>query len=1075
MFLKLKQIIKVLACLISAAAFTMNFSSCKVVSEIIDIQKIEAIAEKKNASVGEEVFIEVSIFPAGSFENIAAKINNTEMINYAKVQETDQEGIYCVTSTRAGTVRVRFENKNNTAVRKIVSINFFEAEKSKKITYMNGSDTLADIPDADGILNYNEIKQAPAIQGKIFVGWYTDSALTNEVQYPFELTLEKTILYAKYNDISEPVVYEIIFDENYTGGEKSKQSVESGNEVNIPTPVRNGYIFAGWFTDENCSDGNNINTPYIATSNKTFYAKWTEEQNEIKVTGITLQQKSLSMEDNDPSVKLNYSIEPENATNKSVKWTSSNESVATVVNGTVTPVAEGNATISVTTVDGNKTASCSIEVKAHQIIPSPAPDPSSFIFCHNPSWSKANIYAWNEGAGENAAWPGQSMTAIDDGYFYFDTSVWDSTYQKVIFNNGSDQTTNLSYPADLSVTNCYDVQTGEWVKYEPSFVVKPTITASTASGKFKGTSIDVTFTVKDAASATYSIDGASPVKFNNSVALTLGNGIEEGESTTVTITAVYTDNSKSITQDFTYTRKRTIIITGDYLLQADSAKAQQYNLAQNIKDGEILQCFCWSMDEISEYMPEIAAAGFSAIQTSVIQVCKEQTLDDGEGNGRIAKNVWWAYYQPAAFTIDDTGDNAIVDVESFRNMVSTAHKYGVKVIVDVVANHLGNQWVADCLCERAYYYEWEIAGMDKSYEDGGYIPYGKDNEGNQMYWVFGSNAPASSGANLSTVKYVDTYYYKDTLKFHKYMVQNGDDAGNVTRGNIGMMDLATEDPVVQRRVGDYLCELVSYGVDGFRFDAAKHIETPWDDASLRSDFWKVVMTRAQSKADELFGGDKKLYAYGEILNRTGNGRKLQWYIDCGVNVTDNHMGERGSAGSSFNVEYNFCEESWSAYYGNLVSWAESHDSYMGSDGNTSSWPREKINLHYTSIAGNKGVVPLYCARFKDFESSVLGEVACKDEKGWASNVIAGINKFRNIYNNMDAPENNTGSTVERGTGQSNQNGVCAMGFSGSITVGNLADGQYTDLVSGNTFTVSGGTLTGNADPSGVIAVTALAN
>ena len=50
-----------------------------------------------------------------------------------------------------------------------------------------------------------------------------------------------------------------------------------------------------------------------------------------------------------------------------------------------------------------------------------------------------------------------------------------------------------------------------------------------------------------------------------------------------------------------------------------------------------------------------------------------------------------------------------------------------------------------------------------------------------------------------------------------------------------------------------------------------------------------------------------------------------------------------------------------------------------------------------------------------------------------------------------------------------------MGFSGSITVGNLADGQYTDLVSGNTFTVSGGTLTGNADPSGVIAVTALAN
>ncbi|MBP5280874.1 MAG: Ig-like domain-containing protein [Lachnospiraceae bacterium] len=80
------------------------------------------------------------------------------------------------------------------------------------------------------------------------------------------------------------------------------------------------------------------------------------------VTGVSLSQTSASMNKGD-TLQLTATIAPSNATNQSVTWSSSNTSVATVSSsGLVTAKKGGNATITVTTADGNKTATCAITV-----------------------------------------------------------------------------------------------------------------------------------------------------------------------------------------------------------------------------------------------------------------------------------------------------------------------------------------------------------------------------------------------------------------------------------------------------------------------------------------------------------------------------------------------------------------------------------------------------------------------------------------------------------------------------------------------------------------------------------------
>lgn len=101
----------------------------------------------------------------------------------------------------------------------------------------------------------------------------------------------------------------------------------------------------------------------IVKGNGTIYEKTDNVQISVSVTGVSLDKTEIVLVEGS-SEKLTATVEPTNATNKNVTWSSDHEAIATVdQNGTVTARNGGQATITVTTVDGSKTATCTVRVR----------------------------------------------------------------------------------------------------------------------------------------------------------------------------------------------------------------------------------------------------------------------------------------------------------------------------------------------------------------------------------------------------------------------------------------------------------------------------------------------------------------------------------------------------------------------------------------------------------------------------------------------------------------------------------------------------------------------------------------
>ena len=156
--------------------------------------------------------------------------------------------------------------------------------------------------------------------------------------------------------------YIISYNANNGSGAPSSQTKTYGVDLTLSSkaPTRSGYTFLGWGTSANATSASyQPGGKYTANSGTTLYAVW--KLATVNVTSVTLNITTDQwIANNGSTLSLTATVAPSNATNKTVTWTSSNPSVATVSNGSVTAKGAGLTTITATA--GGKSASVNVYV-----------------------------------------------------------------------------------------------------------------------------------------------------------------------------------------------------------------------------------------------------------------------------------------------------------------------------------------------------------------------------------------------------------------------------------------------------------------------------------------------------------------------------------------------------------------------------------------------------------------------------------------------------------------------------------------------------------------------------------------
>lgn len=423
-----------------------------------------------------------------------------------------------------------------------------------------------------------------------------------------------------------------------------------------------------------------------------------------------------------------------------------------------------------------------------------------------------------------------------------------------------------------------------------------------------------------------------------------------------------------------------------------AATGADYGLGASCEDGNILHCFNWTLSQIKEELPNIAEAGFTSVQTSPLQA------HDG-------RTQWYWLYQPTAFSVG----NEIGSYSDLQSLCTEAHKYGIKVIVDVVANHLA-----------------------------------------------GSNSGSWSGNIDSSLR--------KTEYFHNLGAgSNWNDRFEVTHKNIGMPDLNSENTALQEIIAAMVKRLEDAGVDGIRWDAAKHISLPSEDCA----FWSRM-------------AQFDLYQYGEILDAPAgsssdatNKALMDEYAEY-IGVTD----ERYSTAILSAVRSGTIYKT--AGYWNrkgvaadrIVYWAESHDTYSNEDGWTKNIDQSLIDKAYAIVGARANSQALYLSRPSEKNFSAI-TYAKKGSTHFTSKEVAAVNHFHNAMIGADEKYSTNGGCYV----------VWREGGAVMVTIGDadvdvsvnnngsmVPAGTYTDEVSGSSFTVTETKITGHIGSSGIAVI-----
>lgn len=272
----------------------------------------------------------------------------------------------------------------------------------------------------------------------------------------------------------------------------------------------------------------------------------------VAVTGVSVSPVSVSVKAG-LTTQLSATVSPSNATNQSVTWSSSNTSVATVNSaGLVTAVATGTANITVTTVDGNKTATCAVTVTPATIF--------TVYFYKPAAWATTmKIYTWSSlpaGVLADGVWPGVAMTAGSGStagwYSYTFTNV---TSTNLIFNDGTTKTADLSRAGTTGwfmPTDGSNGTNGIWTDTQPAVVAVTGVTMSpTSASVLIGATTQLTATVAPTNANNKTVTWTSS---NSAIASVSSTGLVTGVAAgSATITVTTQDGNKTATSTITVT------------------------------------------------------------------------------------------------------------------------------------------------------------------------------------------------------------------------------------------------------------------------------------------------------------------------------------------------------------------------------------------------------------------------------------------------------------------------------------------------------------------------------------------
>ena len=235
----------------------------------------------------------------------------------------------------------------------------------------------------------------------------------------------------------------------------------------------------------------------------------------VPVTGVKLNTETLELFTGNTAT-LTATVEPDNATNKNVTWSSDKPAVATVEGGTVTARGAGEATITVTTEDGEKTATCTVTVtdKTYKI--------------------------------------SADATALDFGSAY--TSYTQPAAQTVTITNTGNQPLTLTQPASTSSFEVGTLSTTELAAgATATFTVQPK--AGLAVGTYSENitvsdsghvtlSIPATFTVRQ-----YSSGGGPPTKTPSQQAVDKIEAAKDGSTVEIKLSTGSTKLDKEVFEE----------------------------------------------------------------------------------------------------------------------------------------------------------------------------------------------------------------------------------------------------------------------------------------------------------------------------------------------------------------------------------------------------------------------------------------------------------------------------------------------------------------------------------------------